>query len=230
MEGISVLENLNMINLLEIRYILLSVMVAAFFMLLTRYVLGISIMNFTTVTFMNMFIGFFMPNYWIISIALGSITLVLSFMLIHYVFLFLKNYIYHYGAKLIVVSFIPILLLVLILDLYRYVFPSVIVWTVLPETYSPLLALSALLLGLSDMWLKAQIQFGYKKTWRLFKNSILVSILGGGIIASGILNWALVRSMYFYAVVLVLFVLLILIGRYKGLRLMEYIRFKRIKK
>lgn len=216
------LEQITYFNLINYQYFLLCIFFVLLVGLLLKYLIGIKLISVVSFALMSIFIGFLYPESSIFSILFGALVLLIIYLSIRYLSIFIKNYVYHYSAVLTLVIISGLFIFVLLLKLYDLIIANV---DLVPKYQVFILFCSIVLVPLIDSWLSHQFRNGFKKSLKIFINTLISSIFVGSLISYSKF-WDFINQNQLFWVVIVCVVLSsILIGRYSNFRFTEYMRF-----
>lgn len=206
----------------DLVYFLLTVSFVVMVATFARHVLGMKVMEMHVILSVSYVLAFLLRDNSLFSISLGLGVILFIYFFSYYIKRLTLILGLHYFARIsVVITMISILLLAALFVAGQY--PNLIDLSKL-NLINPLGIVLAVLL--SEHFSSNQTQKGIKKSRFLFFNSLFLSLLVSLTISWYQFEWALLR----YPYVIVLFMLLtFLFGRYKGMRVSEFARFRDIK-
>ncbi len=185
--------------------------------LIWRYFIGIKTMSINVFLVLTYAFAFLIPDSTLISITLGLLISIYIFFIAYYFKKLTLNLQLHYWARIsVIILFVSATIFSLFFATFYLFLPNVI--SVI--RIQPLGII--LLLSLTEIFASQQIQKGIKTARSLFINTLLVSVCVAFLISlDGVQKFVLSNP-----IISVLFIILsLLIGRYSGMRLTEYLRF-----
>ena len=192
------------------------------FSLLARYILGARSFNIGMYVILFFFIVMTFPSFDIpfLNVLLGFVVLTIMYLLTYNFSHWIRKFVFHYMAMLAtLIFFLETLLLVFLNYYYNYFFQGMETRIFIPN----ILFSSIVLVPIVENFLNNQVLNGFKKSFRLFIYTTTMSSLSSVIVLSDFFQGLVENYSPFLLVSGVL--LMVLVGRYTGFRLTEYVRF-----
>jgi hypothetical protein len=198
-------------------YTLLIVPIVVSIGLIWRYFIGIKTMSINVFLVLTYAFAFLIPDSTVMSIILGVLISIYTFFIAYYLKKLTLNLQLHYWARISVVILLVSATIFSLFFATYYLFLQNLVGSIRIQPLGIIL-----LLSLTEIFASQQIQKGIKTARSLFINTLLVSISGAFLISlDGVQKFVLSNPI----ISIVFIILSLLIGRYSGMRLTEYLRF-----
>ena len=206
----------------DLIYFLLTIPLIVTVATFSRHIIGLKLLGIYEITTMTVIIGFILKEYTPISLAVGIALLSFVFFVSYLIKKITVNLNLHYFSRIsIILSLVSLLLVTILIVLGRF---SEAVRQIKLNEVSPFTFVIAVIL--SENFSSTQTQKGFKKSRILFINTLVLSLLTGLLISWDDFQTLMLNAPYL-SIISVIFTLMF--GRYKGIRLLEFLRFTDMK-
>lgn len=186
-----------------------------------RHFLGIKVMSLYVYILMSFVVAFSVSNNSVVSLIIGSISIIITYILSYYVKRLANDAGLHYFARVsVVLGLVSLLIFSVIFTLDIFLdgdIKNVI------EMFNALILI--MIVVLCEYFASNQTQKGIKKSRVLFINTLIISILTGSLISWTGFEKFLLNNAYISFIALVM---IFIVGRYTGFRINELFRFNDI--
>jgi hypothetical protein len=206
----------------DLIYFLLTIPLIVTVATFARHMIGLKLLGIYEITTMSIIIGFILKEYTPISLAVGIGLLAFIFFISYFIKKITVHLNLHYFSRIsIIISLVSLLLVSVLLVIGRF---GEVVQKLKLNEISPFTFVIGVIL--SESFSSTQTQKGFKKSRVLFMNTLLLSLLIGLLISWNDFQTLILNAPY---LTIGFVILTLMFGRYKGIRLLEFLRFTDMK-